>query len=378
MLALADACIYTPEEIIRGNILIADGKVKAVGDIKIPKEAKTVQLNGKLVVPGFIDVHTHGCGGYDCMDGKSSLEEITAILPRFGVTAFFPTGVASPHKELLAFLQDIREAKSKGAKILGAHLESPYISMDKRGAQPPEAIRPVDMGEIEELIEAGVKIFTIAPEVEGAIEAIRRLKQAGVVVSLGHSSAGWEEALMGVNAGISKATHLFNAMPPLLHRQPGCVGVALSDDRVACEVIADFVHLHPLIVKLIVKTKGSDKVLLITDSAPFSGLPDGEYEWLGGRVIVKKEGRIFFKDAPDVLAGSCLTLDQAVRNVHSLGFNLKDVLKMVTLNPARETNHPELGMIRVGNPADLVVLDASLQVEMTLIDGEIVYEKVDH
>jgi N-acetylglucosamine-6-phosphate deacetylase len=377
MLVLKDGEIYTPEEVIKGNILIEEGKIKEIGDFTPPTGAELIDLEGKIVAPGFIDVHTHGLGGYDAMDGRSAIEEISALLPRYGVVGFLPTGVASSHQALLNFLRDVKEAKRRGAKILGAHLESPYISMEKRGAQPPEAIRPVNMREIEELIEAGVKMVTIAPEVEGALEAIKRLKDAGVIVSLGHSNASWEEALKGINAGISKATHTFNAMPSLHHRNPGCVGIALVDERVACEVIADFIHLHPIILKLIIKAKGKDKVILITDSASYAGLPDGEYKWMDGRIVVKKEGRISFKDAPDVLAGSTLTLDQAVRNVASLGFPLKDVIQMASLNPAREAGLEGMGRIEVGANADLVVLDSSLRVQITIINGEICYKRVD-
>ena len=377
MLVLKDGEIYTPEEVIKGNILIEEGKIKEIGDFTPPTGAELIDLEGKIVAPGFIDVHTHGLGGYDAMDGRSAIEEISALLPRYGVVGFLPTGVASSHQALLNFLRDVKEAKQRGAKILGAHLESPYISMEKRGAQPPEAIRPVNMREIEELIEAGVKMVTIAPEVEGALEAIKRLKDAGVIVSLGHSNASWEEALKGINAGISKATHTFNAMPSLHHRNPGCVGLTLVDERVACEVIADFIHLHPIIVKLVIKAKGKDKVILITDSASYAGLPDGEYKWMDGRIVVKKEGRISFKDAPDVLAGSTLTLDQAVRNVASLGFPLKDVIQMASLNPAREAGLEGMGRIEVGASADLVVLDSSLQVQITIINGEICYKRVD-
>jgi N-acetylglucosamine-6-phosphate deacetylase len=377
MLFLKDGEIYTPEEVIKGNILIEEGKIKEIGDFTPPTGAEMIDLEGKIVAPGFIDVHTHGLGGYDAMDGRSAIEEISALLPRYGVVGFLPTGVASSHQALLNFLRDVKEAKRRGAKILGAHLESPYISMEKRGAQPPEAIRPVNMQEIEELIEAGVKMVTIAPEVEGALEAIKRLKDAGVIVSLGHSNASWEEALKGINAGISKATHTFNAMPSLNHRNPGCVGIALVDERVACEVIADFIHLHQIIVKLIIKAKGKDKVILITDSTSYAGLPDGEYKWMDGRIVVKKEGRISFKDAPDVLAGSTLTLDQAVRNVASLGFPLKDVIQMASLNPAREAGLEGMGKIEVGANADLVVLDSSLQVQITIINGEICYKRVD-
>ena len=377
MLVLKDGEIYTPEEVIKGNILIEEGKIKEIGDFTPPTGAELIDLEGKIVAPGFIDVHTHGLGGYDAMDGRSAIEEISALLPRYGVVGFLPTGVASSHQALLNFLRDVKEAKRRGAKILGAHLESPYISMEKRGAQPPEAIRPVNMREIEELIEAGVKMVTIAPEVEGALEAIKRLKDAGVIVSLGHSNASWEEALKGINAGISKATHTFNAMPSLHHRNPGCVGIALVDERVACEVIADFIHLHPIIVKLIIKAKGKDKVILITDSTSYAGLPDGEYKWMDGRIVVKKEGRISFKDAPDVLAGSTLTLDQAVRNVASLGFPLKDVIQMASLNPAREAGLEGMGRIEVGANADLVVLDSSLRVQITIINGEICYKRVD-
>jgi len=377
MLVLKDGEIYTPEEVIKGNILIEEGKIKEIGDFTPPTGAELIDLEGKIVAPGFIDVHTHGLGGYDAMDGRSAIEEISALLPHYGVVGFLPTGVASSHQALLNFLRDVKEAKRRGAKILGAHLESPYISMEKRGAQPPEAIRPVNMREIEELIEAGVKMVTIAPEVEGALEAIKRLKDSGVIVSLGHSNASWEEALKGINTGISKATHTFNAMPSLNHRNPGCVGIALVDERVACEVIADFIHLHQIIVKLIIKAKGKDKVILITDSTSYAGLPDGEYKWMDGRIVVKKEGRISFKDAPDVLAGSTLTLDQAVRNVASLGFPLKDVIQMASLNPAREAGLEGMGRIEVGANADLVVLDSSLRVQITIINGEICYKRVD-
>ncbi|MGC9003674.1 MAG: N-acetylglucosamine-6-phosphate deacetylase [bacterium] len=377
MLVLTEGKIYTPEEIIEGSILIEGGKVVGVGDFPPPEGAEVISLKGRIVAPGLIDVHIHGLGGFDSMDGKSAIEEISALLPRYGVVGFCPTAVASSHEKLLGFLRDVREAKRKGARILGAHLESPYISMEKRGAQPPESIRPVNMKEIEELIEAGVRMVTIAPEVEGALEAIKRLKEAGVIVSLGHSNASWEEALRGVNAGISKATHIFSAMSPLHHRQPGCVGLALVDERVACEVIADFIHLHPLTVKLIINAKGKDKVILITDSTSYAGLPDGEYKWMDGRTILKEGRRICFKEQPDVLAGSVLTLDEAVRNIVSLGYPLKDALQMASLNPAREMGLEKMGKIRVGESADLVVLDDGLGVNMTIIEGEIVYKKVD-
>lgn len=381
MLILTGGTIFTPEKRIKGNIVIDDGRIVSIeeigqkyeGETKPTPETQVIPLDGKIIAPGFIDVHIHGVGGYEAMDGRSAIEEMSTILPRFGVVGFMPTGVASPHPVLVEFLREVKSARSKGARILGAHLESSFISRERRGAQPPDHIRPVNMKEVEELIKEGIRMITIAPEVEGALEAIRRFREAGVVVSLGHSNATWEESIKGVNAGITKATHTFNAMAPLNHRQPGCVGVVLTDRRVACEIIADFHHLHPIMVEMIVRLKGKEKTMLVTDSVRFAGLPDGEYEWAGQRVVKKGDEMILKEEG--VYAGSVLSMDKAVRNVHSLGFSLEEVFEMASLTPAREVGITDMGKIEVGKRADLVVLDENLEVYMTIVDGEICYKR---
>lgn len=261
--------------------------------------------------------------------------------------------------------------------MLGAHLEGPFLSPEKPGAQIVENIRTPSKEEFDELLNASkksIKLITIAPEVPGAIELIKHASSLGVTVSLGHSNAKYEEALAGIKAGASHATHLFNAMRAYHHREPGILGAVLENPKVSVELIMDLVHVHPSIIRLVCKLKPNDKVISVTDAIRATDMPDGVYKNRYELHVKNGEARL-----PDgTLAGSTLTLDKALHNlVFKLGIPLKDAVTMMTVNPAKDIRvDDEIGSIKVGKSADLVILDKNLNVMKTIVGGEIVFENL--
>ncbi|MEM0249120.1 MAG: N-acetylglucosamine-6-phosphate deacetylase [Ignisphaera sp.] len=386
VLVLRHCKIITPNMVIKdGYVVIEDGIIKGVG--KEPFKGPTsesIDLEGQLLLPGFIDTHTHGISGLDITmnPDPSALLEMSSHYARHGVTGFLATTVSAPHDVLLKACKAFKEAKdswrpSHGARLLGLHLEGPYISPEMPGAMNPLFIRKPSIRELEEYIEASgrnIRQITIAPEIEGIDELITYARLNNIVVSAGHTNASYEIGLDKIAMGISKATHIFNAMRGIHHREPGVALSLLQARRVFVELIADFIHLHPGVVKMIIDYASPDRVVLVTDSIAATDMPDGVYE-LGGLKIRVERG-VCKLVGIDKLAGSTLTMDKAIRNIAELGYSLVDVVKMASLTPAKSIElDMKIGDIRPGYRADLVVLDKEFNVLKTLVDGVIVYER---
>lgn len=374
--------IYTPFELWdKSCVLIAEGKIigiKKQEEVDV-SEYDMIRFENSMIVPGFIDIHTHGVVGHDSMETDIEIfNKESKFYAKHGITSFVPTTMTQSKKDIILAIETIRKAsdlKMNGAKIVGIHLEGPYFNLEKKGAQPAKYIRDVDLEELQDFIKASnnfVVIVALAPEVKKALEAIRFLSENGITSSLGHTNATYEEAIRGINAGAKHATHIFNGMRAYHHREPGVVGAVLLNNRVTCELIADLVHLHPQTIELIYKLKGPDKMVLISDSMGATGLSDGDYS-LGGEKVVVKDSVACLEDGS--LAGSTLTLDKALRNVVTIvGIPFKDALRMITYNPAREISlERNIGSISIGKIADLVVLDESLKVKATFVEGKKVF-----
>lgn len=338
-----------------------------------------LDLTGCTLLPGFIDVHIHGSGGADVMDATpQALERLSAFLPRHGVTGFYATTMTAPPPATLAAVEAVTAYQTLhtspvASRILGIHLEGPFISPQYPGAQHPDNIRPPDLAEFSRLLAAGpVKLITLAPEAPGGMDLIRRAWEAGVRVVMGHTAATYAQAVQSIEAGASQTTHTFNAMTGLHHREPGVVGAALSDDRLYAQVIADNIHVHPAAMKILFRSKGAGRTLLITDAVRAAGMPPGEYE-LGGQAIFVQQGEARLADG--TLAGSVLTMDQGLRNLMAAtGCDLAQIWPVTSLTPAQALGiDHEFGRIAPGYWADLVALSPDHQVVATVIRGRLAY-----
>ena len=338
--------------LVEGGVVVATGRTLAA-----PAGARVVELPGGLVSPGFVDLHVHALDGCGLVGpGAPDVPGLARALARRGVTGFLATTAAAPLGQLQAVLAGL-PYDGAGARCLGVHLEGPWLSADQAGAQPPDALRLPDLGAFERLLAAGPPaMLTLAPELEGAHALVRRATEAGVVVSLGHSTATYDQAVQAVAAGARHITHCFNAMPALHHREPGLVGAALDLAGVTVEVIADGVHLHPAVVRLLWRACGAERMCLVSDAVdvdlPGTGaarLPDG------------------------TLAGSRIGLDTAVRNLVAWGIPLADALTMAATTPGSVLGRAQV--LAVGVQADLVLLDAGLDVVMTIVGGRPVWER---
>jgi N-acetylglucosamine-6-phosphate deacetylase len=392
MMLLSGADLVLRDQVLPGaSLLIEGGRITAIEARAIDGPTGTTRLDvsGRIVVPGFIDVHVHGVEGVDTLDGGGAIAAIAARLPRYGVTSFCPTSVACEPAALSRMLTEVRAgrraADGHGARVLPAHLESNFINAEYRGAQPLPCLRTpagaavaaasgdaFTAGDVLDVIQRdrdAVGIVTVAPELEGGLELIRALRAAGHIVSVGHSGATFEQTRAAIEAGVTHATHLFNRMPPLHHRAPGVVGAVLGSEAVRAELICDGVHVHPALMALAIRTKGASGVMAITDGTAGAGLPTGSRARLGGRPIRVTARSAELDDG--TLAGSILTMDQAFRMlVGTLGLSLVEAAALCATTPADQLGRADLGRIQVGAVSDLVVLDRSLAVEMTLLAGE--------
>ena len=383
-LALYGARLVTPRvEIARGYVLIEDGAIVGVGEGSPPGGADRVDLGGLVVAPGFIDTHVHGIAGRDASEASAeALASMSAALARHGVTSFVPTLVTSPRDVTLRFCDALAEfarswSPQLGARPLGGHLEGPFISPSRAGAQDVASIRPPSVEELRDYLgRCGglLREITVAPELPGALDVVREASRAGVAVQLGHSDATYAQAVAGFAAGATKVTHLYDAMRPFHHREPGLVGAALLSEGVYAEVILDLVHVSPQAFSLAYRLLGSSRLVLVTDSMAAADMPDGTYRL--GRVEVEVRGGVARIRGTEVLAGSTLTLDRAVRNAASLGVGLREAVAMATLTPAASIGAhvaERVGALAPGMRADLVVLDGSLSVVATMIEGRVAY-----
>lgn len=376
---LRGGTLLTPDQSLVDHSLIIDGDkiLEVAPPSSVPLHAEEViDVSGFIVVPGFIDIHVHGAVGFDTMDSTS--EAILAMgdyFARHGVTTFLPTTVTASAKDIQAAILNVAStpASSTGARHLGVHLEGPYVSHEFRGAQPPQHLRAADPGEYNAWLESRqVRLITVAPEVEGVPELISAGRETGVEFALGHTSATYEQVLTAVERGLRQATHTFNGMAGLNHRSPGALGAVLSDDRILAQIIVDGVHVHPAVVKLLIRAKGIDRTIIVTDAIRASGMMDGDYA-LGDQMVHVKGG-IARTDAGG-LAGSTLTMDQALRNVMEFAnLSLIEALPMLTRVPAHAIGAEDRkGFIRPDFDADIVVLDQSYRVRMTIVGGKVVY-----
>lgn len=388
-LLLRNARIYTPYEVLDpGYILIENGMIKSIGREPCPYKidnAMVIDLEGNICGPGFIDTHIHGILGHDTMDErKESIIEMSKILPKYGVTAFIPTTVTSSHEKLINISRTIKDSISVwkpeiGARILGIHLEGPYINPIKAGAQNKQYIRKPSIDEFNEYYHVSnglIREITIAPEIRNAIKFIEYVLKRDIIVQIGHTNATFDEAIRGITAGAIKATHLYNGMRSIHHRDPGVVIALLSAPNIFLELIVDFIHVSPQMVKFTIDCAGINRIVLITDAISATGLPDGVYELGGLKIkVVKGVSRLIETGG---LAGSTLTMDKAFRNIISLGYSIKDAFIMASTNPARSINADKIekiGLIKPGYKADITVISHSYEIIMTLVNGHIVYEK---
>jgi N-acetylglucosamine-6-phosphate deacetylase len=345
--------------LVPGDVEIADGLVAAYG---------LAGPNGSgVAVPGFIDLQVNGFAGVDlmCADSEGYRRAGEALLET-GVTSYLPTFISAPEEDLLAALGHV-PSETHGARILGVHLEGPFLSKHRLGIHPPAARRDPDTTLLERLLGAGpVRMMTLAPELPGADELIDRLLIAGVAVSCGHTDATAPEAARAFDRGARTVTHLFNAMRPFRHRDPGLAGAALAREDVIVQIILDGVHLAEETARVVCQS-APGRVALVTDAVAAAGMGDGFY-FLGGSEIEVRNG--VARSLDDILAGSSLTLIEAVRNLHGLGIPLSQAVAAATAVPARVLGASDLGRLDVGLPADLVVLDDNLEIERVCVGGE--------
>jgi N-acetylglucosamine-6-phosphate deacetylase len=388
MIVLAGADLVLTEGIRSPASLIIEGDriIDVVaGSTRGGATARHYDLSQHFVVPGFVDVHVHGVGGTDVLDANDALTAIAIGLPKYGVTAFCPTTVACSVAALERTLQSVRRLREKpaaqGAQVIGAHLESNFINPDYKGAQPADCLyqpssedaAPI-LREIERSRQS-VSIVTLAPELDGALEMIRSLVEAGVRASLGHSGASFEIAEAAVDAGARHATHLFNRMPPLHHRDPGLAGAVLNRHEVTAEIICDGVHVRSPMIRIALAAKGTGGMMAITDGTAASGLGDGGVASLGGRRICVRDGAAYLDDG--TLAGSVATMDRVFRFlVRQVGLSPSDASRLCSTTPAAALELHDRGAIVQGGVADLVVLDRDLIVKQTYVAGRLVYSTI--
>ncbi|MQY58915.1 MAG: N-acetylglucosamine-6-phosphate deacetylase [Clostridia bacterium] len=403
LIAFKNAKIITPVRIVdNGVLVVSSGKISYVGtqdEIKIPKNAKIINLTGKYLTPGFIDMHLHGGGGADTMNAtEEAIEKISVAHAKGGTTSIVPTTTSAPIDDIIKTIKVIELAKERilpGAQVLGAHIEGPYFSTEQKGAQNPKYLKEPRPEEYLKLLDEYDCILRVsaAPELEGGLELGRELRKRGIVASIAHTNATYEDILAAIDAGYTHVTHMYSGMSGLkrinAYRISGVIESALLLDELTTEVIADGHHLPPSLIKLIIKTKGLDKVSVITDAISAAKLGPGKYSVGGLDAIVEanvakefeipeEEGNYVAKLLTrDAFAGSVTTMDRCVRNmVKFVGLSIQDAVKMATINPARIIGiDDKKGSLAEGKDADILILAEDVNVIMTMIGGRVAYEK---
>lgn len=371
--------IIYENQIENGSVLIADGKIQEL-NTTITEDDTVIEANGMYLSPGFIDIHIHGAGGYDTMDGTyEALNSISKTIATNGTTAFLPTTMTCKIEEIRKALASISNAKhrgTEGAIVLGAHMEGPFINPAMIGAQNPNFLQKPSLECFHEIAKdylSDVTSVTLAPELEGASDLIRYLVEQKIKVSVGHSSATYEATMNAIRLGLSHSTHLFNAMKGLHHRDPGVLG-AVFDSDITAEVIVDGIHVAYPALRVALKQKGVEKMILVTDAMMACCMPDGLY-YLGGQEVYVAEKRANLKSG--TLAGSILTLNKAVKNVYeNTLLSLPEVIKLATYNPAKYCNvENRKGLIKEGYDGDLILFDDDIEIQYTIVGGKLVYSK---
>jgi N-acetylglucosamine-6-phosphate deacetylase len=377
MKAIKNIKIVDTDRILTGMALLYSQKIETI----IPEEDlsayhldEVIDGNGNYLSPGFIDIHIHGCAGCDTMDASfESLNTISINVAKNGVTSFLATTITSEMDRIEKAIQNIRNVKSDvaGANILGVHLEGPFINPKFKGAHDEKYIELPQFDMIENYIDV-IKVVTVAPELEGSSGFIKKCRENNIVVSMGHSGASMEEAEAAIESGAGSATHIFNAMVPLNHRNPGLIGAALLKD-IYTEIIADNIHVNPNMYKILHSLKGTDRIILITDAIMGCMLEDGKYQ-LGGLPVNVVNGEARLEDG--TLAGSTLTLNRAVNNfMQGAGIKLCEAVRLAAYNPAVLLGISDVkGQLKKGYDADITIFDENLNIKFTFVGGKIVYK----
>jgi len=370
--------LITPYEILYGyGVVIDKGKII---DIELEQNictnliSKYIDGKGQFLSPGFIDIHNHGNSGYDFMDGtEEAIDKIGLFHLRNGVTSYLGSVLTSSYDNIFNAVQNITEYKNKSnlAQIIGIHLEGPFFSVQKKGAQLEKYIREPELDFIKKIVNLSgnkLKMVSVAPEKNGATEIIAYLKNKGITAAMAHSNATFNEAKNGINYGATVATHLYNGMRDFNHREPGIIGASLTDERIFCEIIYDRVHLHDGAVQIALKMKGIDKIILVSDAIRAAGLEDGVYE-LGGQNVIVNSGVARLEDGN--LAGSTLNLRDAVYNmVHFLNIPIQYAVRMASLSPAVAIGDDNCkGSIEIGKDADMLLFDNEINISTVIVCG---------
>ena len=382
---LHGATVFTPTEVVEhAAVVVSDsGQIAYVGPAEaVPQEAGVwLDVRGRIVIPGLVDIHVHGGHGIAFAGSGHVASDVSAYaewVVGCGVTGFL-CSIAAPNSaalvQLVGAYADACEAGTGGAELLGLHLEGPFLNPEKKGAFDAAWLRQPDLGVARAMLEAGrgwVRQVTLSPELPGAREVASLMREAGVVVALGHSDTDYETASAALQGSFTHVTHTFNVQRGFHHRRPGVIGAVLGSDEVTAELIADTVHVHPGAMKVLLRCLGTDRVVLVTDAMAGAGLPDGVYE-LMQRSVTVADGRAALPDG--TIAGSAVTLDQCVRNMHRLvNVPLPDAVKMASLNPSRVLGLADrLGSVAVGKDASLAVIDEDANVRLVMVRGRLVH-----
>lgn len=382
--------ILTPYRIIQGTVVVIDGKIREVveGNVEVPG-ALEIDARGQYIAPGFIDIHVHGGGGHDFMDGtEEAFLKIAETHARFGTTAMLPTTLTSEKEELYKTLELYKQANKNnksGAQFLGIHLEGPYFAMSQRGAQDPRYIRNPDPEEYKDILSrsSDIKRWSAAPELKGAIEFGNYLRSKGILVAMAHTDAIYEEALVAFEAGYTLATHFYSCMSGVSRREcfryAGVIETAYLIDEMDVEIIADGIHLPAPLLKLIYKIKGPDRIALITDSMRAAGMPPGD-SILGskhnGLKVLVEDGVAKLPDRTS-FAGSVATSDRLVRNmIRMADVPMLEAVKMASQTPANILGiGKSKGSLIIGKDADIVIFDDDIQIQTTMVQGRVIYTK---
>ncbi len=383
-LALIGGTIVTPFRVIEnGTILCENGKVSEIGragDVPVLEDCEVIDVSGRKIVPGFVDLLVHGGGGYGFADpSDGSIEKASRYFLEHGSTSILASLFAKPTELLLADLSRIADyiESHPESNVRGIHMEGPYLNKALKGAMNESYLWTPTVESWDKMWEASrghIKIMTIAPELPGAYEVMRHAAKDGVVLSIGHSMATYDEIEIAIDNGAAHVTHMFNAMSPFHHRKPGIILGGLMRNELKIELIADTLHVHPAVMELLLKMKGASGIVLVSDSIRAGGMHEGEYEFADQKVYMKAS-RAFLEDG--TLAGSTLTLNRAIRNmVETANAKITEAVRMASLNGAKVISmEHKKGILAVGKDADMVVLDNSYEVETTIMSGKVVYQR---
>lgn len=381
---ISNVKIVTPFELLYDHsLIIKEDKIEDIvadKDLNLKDFKKVIDGQGLYLAPGFVDIHNHGNSGFDVMDSsEEALDKIGAYHISNGVTSYLGTVITSSYDSISNAIKNIVTYKNKDdkARIIGIHLEGPFFNILKKGAQPEEYIASPNIEKIKKILDlskGNLKMLSLAPELPGSMELIEFLKQEDVVVAMAHSNGEYKDIKKAIGKGVTLATHLYNGMRNFTHREPGIIGASLTDERVYCELIYDRFHLHDVAVKIALKMKGYDKIVLVSDAMRAAGLEDGEYD-LGGQKVFVKDKLPRLKSGS--IAGSTLDLQRAVYNmIHYLQVPIKEAVKMASLNPAKAINvDKDLGSIEIGKNADLILFDENIDIKQVFIGGKLSWKK---